>query len=389
MQEELPIKILEELVKSRNSEYGTKEHTVLRQLNTMLYAQLTEAESLRDIELLVKADERLQEYTGVISYSQLSRLNSNRDAELFRRVFEEVYGKVLSRGAFVKIPLEYGRLKVLDSTAVSLCLKVFPWAKYRNGKGGIKIHTLYDIASGCPERIVLTNAVVHDSKKMAELVTEQWVTYLFDRAYYNFAEFDKYCRNGIYFVSRLKSNAVFEVIEETPVEPGSAVVSDKKVLLGCPSSRMEHPVRLVEVIDSSNGGTFYIVTNRFDLTAQEVADVYRLRWSIETFFKWIKQHLRIKKFYSTTFNGILIQIYTALILYCLLKLVHSIHFPNDNFLQMLRIIAGNIWNTVSYIRHRLTPSKPPPLTKRKPPDPLCGYRLTLTEYGISDIFIHV
>ena len=122
---------------------------------------------------------------------------------------------------------------------------------------------------------------------------------------------------------------------------------------------MQHSLRVVEVIDSSTGEPFYIATNRFDLTGEEIAEIYRLRWQIELFFKWIKQHLKIKKFYGTSFNAVLNQIYTALILFCLLKLMHILVGTNHKFLQMVRLIAGGLWNTIAYLKESLSTVKPP------------------------------
>jgi len=218
MQEMLPLKLLAELVKETGAEDYTKKFTVLRQLNVMMYAHLKEKSSLGAITSGLKAEKKLQEYTDTISGSQLSRANRERSPELFRAVFEAMFNKVSQHGGLRKIPLSYGYLKVLDSTAVQLCLKLFPWAKYRDKTGAVKIHTLYDVILGCPEKILLTDGLTHDKKKMSEFVTEPGVTYLFDRAYLDHKEYDKYCDDGIFFVSRLKKNAVFEVKKVNPVK---------------------------------------------------------------------------------------------------------------------------------------------------------------------------
>jgi hypothetical protein len=387
MQEILPIEIVEKLVKETEAEKYTKKYTVMRQLITMINAQHQECKGLRPIEAAITSDKKLQEYTGGISYSQISRANRERDSEIFRAVFAELHKEVIRQNRFGKIPLNYGVLKALDSTLVRLCLKLFPWARYRNSTGAVKIHTLYDVLSGCPESIVLSDGLTSDKAKMSDFVTEPGVTYLFDRAYLDYREFDRYCKEGIYFVSRLKNNAVIKVTETMPITAGSMVLSDKKVILGCPASRMENEVRLVEVIDSSNGEIFHIVTNRFDLTAEEIADIYRLRWSIEVFFKWVKQHLVIKKFYGTSPNAILTQIYCALILYCLLLLIHSNYCKNADFLKMVRLIKGGWHNTISQLIHDLTPKRPPPLNKRVPPNWRHGYKEVLEIYGVCDQFV--
>jgi len=388
MQELLPIEILEKL--AEETSHGNEKFTILRQMNTLLYAQLTEKTGLRPIEAGLLANGELQEYTGTISHSQISRVNRDREPALFKAVFDEVYAKLRAGNVLTQVPLNYGILKVLDSTAVQLCLKLFPWAKYRDKTGAVKIHTLYDMISGCPESIVLTDGLTHDKKKMSDFVNEPGITYTFDRAYLDHKEFDRYCESGIFFVTRLKKNAIFKIKKVNAVKDGSAVLSDNIVILGCPGARMENSVRLVQVVDSSNGEEFYIATNRFDLTAEEISDIYRLRWSIETFFKWIKQHLVIKKFYGTSFNAILIQIYCALILYCLLKLIHFLHCRNFDFLKMVRLIANGLFITLDYLIHCLTPTRPPPSRTRsadKRFDWKREYNAVLYEYDLVDQFV--
>jgi hypothetical protein len=335
----------------------------------------------------ILSNEDLQQYTGTISYSQISRVNASRDVELFSSTFKAVSGKLIGMSGFGEIPKEYGILKAVDSTLVRLCLSMYPWAKYRSSTGGIKIHTLYDIMSSCPESIIVTEGLTHDKTKMADLINQPGVTYLFDRAYLDHKEFDRYCDEGILFISRLKKNAVFEVIESRPVKEGSNVLEDITVILGGDRARMKNPVRLIKVVDSSNGEEFYIVSNRFDLTAEEIAEIYRLRWQIELFFKWIKQNLKIKHFYGKSLNAILIQIYTALILYCILKIIHLRHCRKFGFLAMVRLLANSLFITLDYLIKCLTPTKPSTKPKRNPSQPLDGYREVLIEYEIVDNFI--
>ena len=386
MQGLLPIEILEKLSKETKSEHGNEKFTVCRQLNTLLYAHLTEKTGLRAIEAGLLSERKLQEYTGTISYSQLSRVNREREPGLFKAVFDEVFAELNRHNGLKKIPLNYGYLKVLDSTAVQLCLKLFPWAKYRDKTRAVKIHTLYDITSGCPESILLTDGLTHDKKKMADFIVEPGVTYLFDRAYLDHEEYDSYCENGIFFVTRLKKNAVFKAEKVNPLKEKSVVLSDKTGILGSVNAKMKNLVRVITVTDSSTGEPFNIVTNRFDLTADEIADIYRLRWSIETFFKWIKQHLTIKKFYGTSFNAILTQIYCALILYCLLKLIHILYCNKFDFLKMVRLIAGGLFNTLEYLIACLTPAKPPPMREEKRFNWKEAYGNLLIEYDIVDEF---
>jgi hypothetical protein len=361
----LPMNILEKAIGETGAEHGTNKFTVLRQLNTMMYAHLTGKTGLRDIEAGIVADKKLQEHTGTISFSQISRVNSDRDTDVFKMIFETTLAKLKKHHGVRIIPGSWGVLKALDSTIVRLSVTLFPWADYRDKTAAVKVHTLYDVLFGCPENIVMTEGIIHDKEKLKTFVTEPGITYLFDRAYIDYKEYDRYCKEGIFFISRLKKNAIINILNENFIPKGSTVLSDKEVILGCQSTQMQHSVRIIQVVDSSNGELFHIVTNRFDLTAEEIAQIYRLRWTIETFFKWVKQHLKIKKFFGTSFNAVLNQIYSALILFCLLKLMHILVGSQNDFLKVVRLITNGLWNTVSQLQEDLTPKKPPPIQKQK------------------------
>jgi len=379
----LPKNILERAINETGAEYGTKKFTVLRQLNTMMYAHLTETTGLRDIEAGIIADKKLQEYTGTISASQISRANRSRDTVIFKQIFEASLAKLKKHNGIRIIPGSWGMLKALDSTTVSLCISLFPWAEYRDKTAAVKIHTLYDILLGCPESIVMTEGIIHDKEKMKNFVKEPGITYLFDRAYLDYKEFDRYCMEGIFFVSRLKKNAIMKVMNENAVLKGESVLSDKEVILGGQSTQMQHPIRAIQVIDSSNGELFYIITNRFDLTAEEIAQIYRLRWTIETFFKWIKQHLKIKKFFGTSFNAVLNQVYSALTLYCLLLLMHILVGTKHNFLKTVRLIAKGPWNTLLQFQEDLSPKRPPPKVEQKRFNWKQEFETVLRRYKVS------
>jgi hypothetical protein len=361
----LPKNLLERAIDETNTDHGTKKFTALRQFNTLLYAQLTGKESLRDIVKGIEADKNLQQHTGTISYSQLCRKNSDREPEIFKRMFEVALAELKKHHGIRNIPGSWGILKALDATLIRLCISLFPWANYRSTKAAIKVHVLYDILVGYPENIVVTEGIIHDKDKMASFVTKPGITYIFERGYNDYKEYDRYCKEGIFFITRLKRNAVIEIISENTMLKGSSVLCDREVILGGFYTKMQHPLRIVEVTDSSTGESFYIATNRFDLCAEEIAEIYRLRWQIELFFKWIKQHLKIKHFYGTSFNAVLNQIYTALTLFCLLKLMHILVGTNNNFLDLMRLIAGGLWNSIAYLKETLSPVKPPgPKRKR-------------------------
>ena len=357
--------ILEKAIDETGADHGTKKFTVLRQLNTLMYAQLNPKEGLRHIVTDIQADIKLQEHTGTVSYSQLSRKNSERDPAVFQMIFEAVLKKLRRHHGIRIIPGSWGTLKVLDSTLIKICLSLFPWATFRKTKAAVKMHTLYDISGGYPEEIQMTEGIIHDKDKMSTFLKVPGITYLIDRGYLDYREYDRYCKEGIFFITRLKKNAVVETINENAILKDSPVLSDKEVILGGFYTRMQHSLRVIEVIDSSTGEPFFILTNRFDLSPEEVADIYRLRWQIELFFKWIKQHLKIKKFHGTSYNAVLNQLYAALILFLLLKLMHILVGTQHDFLKLARLIARGLWNTVDYLKDSISVVKPPGIKPKR------------------------
>jgi hypothetical protein len=355
----LPMNILEKAINETGTDQETKKFTALRQLNTLMYANLKQKAGLRDITTDIEADENLQKHTGTISYSQLSRKNSDRDPLIFQMIFNAVLAKLKKHHGIRVIPGSWGTLKALDATTMDLCLSLFPWAKFRKTKAAIKMHTLLDISGGYPEEIQITEGSIHEKNTMSTFLTVPDITYLIDRGYVDYREYDRCCKDGIFFITRLKKNAVMEVINKNALSTESPVLSDKEVILGGINNRMQHFLRAVEVIDSSSGEQFFILTNRFDLTAEEIAEIYRLRWQIEIFFKWIKQHLKIKKFYGTSYNAVSNQLYAALILFFLLKLMHILVGTKCEFLKLVRLIANGLWNSLSKLKAILHKQRPP------------------------------
>lgn len=188
---------------------------------------------------------------------------------------------------------DIGLVKIIDSSTVSLCLSLFPWAKFRKSKGGIKLHTVYDLNNEAPENILITNAIIHDKEIFDKLKLDPSVTYLFDRAYIHYEKFDQFIKDDIYFVTRAKSNTKIEIIQTTPLttkDIQTNVLLDADAMLGDHTSktRMKYPMRLVKakIIDKDNKEkTIDILTNRFDLKGRVIAELYKERWQIELFFK--------------------------------------------------------------------------------------------------------
>lgn len=325
----------------------TKKFFFENHLNFLLIFQLTSKDSMTDAVQFVRDNKRVKEYVPEISVSQVSRDNENQDYAMFAEVFFYLVDKALEnkRLGMSKEEKEcIKNIKVLDSTLIRLCLKYFDWAEYRKSTGGIKIHTLFDLESLCPEKIFMTNGKPHDSHLLNVMGFKPGHTYLFDRDYVNYKVYDQMCDDGIFFITRLKKNAVMEILEEYKLPEGDHnILSDCKVILGQANgnTKMKNALRLV-IVYNDNEHCVCILTNRFDLTAIEITSLYRYRWQIEEFFKWIKQHLKVKKFMGNSENAVLIQILTALIVYVLLLLIQEELGFQGTLLELTRIFKHNL-----------------------------------------------
>lgn len=233
-----------------------------------------------------------------------------------------------------------GKVYAFDSTTIPLCLSVFWWAKFRKKKGGVKVHVLYDLEVQVPAFYHITTASVHDSKAMPEIPYETGAYYIFDRGYNNFKELFRIQRMESFFVVRAKTNLQNKCVKWKRRMPKN-ILSDAEIELTVYNSRKDYPdnLRLVRYYDEEQGREFMFLTNAMDLTAQQIADLYKNRWQIELFFKWLKQHLKIKKFWGTTENAVRIQIAAAITAYCLVAIVqHDMKLKRSTY-EVLQILS--------------------------------------------------
>lgn len=291
-----------------------------------IFAQLNQVGSLADISLELRTNEELQQELELesISASQLSRKLRDLHPSMYEATLVHVIQQVHREFGFQKGTQALGRLNLIDSSTISLCLTKHRWAEFRNTKAGIKMHTrvVYHDQMVSPDKVVLKPAKASDKTEMNELVVQEPdAINLFDRAYLDYELFDQYCGNRTRFITRLKANAVVTVLEEKTADPDGPILREAIVRLGKPGvNQMEHALRLIETQDSE-GNLITIITNDMAMATIELSDLYRYRWHIELFFKWVKQHLHIKRFYGTSANAVYTQIRIALITYCLLLLM--------------------------------------------------------------------
>ena len=320
-----------------------KHFTCWNQLLALMFGQLSNRESLRDLIVALEAHQSKRYHLGLgrepIAKTTFATANQNRDY----RIFEEFafYMMDLARSKrVVDIFKLKGKVYAFDSTTIPLCLSVFWWAKFRKKKGGVKAHVLYDLESQVPAYFHITTASVHDSKVMKEIPYESGSYYVFDRGYNAFKELYHIHRHESFFIVRAKKNLQYKCIKWRRRMPRN-VLTDSEIMLTdyITSKKYKEKLRLVKFYDEEQGREFSFLTNAFHLSSLEVADLYKNRWQIELFFKWLKQHLKIKKFWGRTENAVRIQISAAIIAYCLVAIVqHDMRLERSTY-EVLQILS--------------------------------------------------
>ena len=320
-----------------------KHLTCWNQLLALMFGQLSNRESLRDVIVALEAHQSKCFHLGLgrkpIAKTTLATANQNRDFRIFEEFAFYMMTQAREKRATDIFKLG-GKVYAFDSTTIPLCLSVFWWAKFRKKKGGVKAHVLYDLEAQVPAFYHITTASVYDSKAMLEIPYETGAYYVFDRGYNNFGELYRIQRMESFFVVRAKSNLQYRCVRWKRRMPKN-ILTDAEIELTVYKSRKDYPenLRLVRYYDEEQDREFMFLTNAMDLTAQQIADLYKNRWQIELFFKWLKQHLKIKKFWGTTENAVRIQISAAITAYCLVAIVqHDMQLKRSTY-EVLQILS--------------------------------------------------
>ena len=320
-----------------------KHFTCWNQLLALMFGQLSNRESLRDLVVALEAHQSKCYHLGLgrdpIAKTTFATANQNRDYRIFEEFAFYMMDQARSKRATDIFKLK-GKVYAFDSTTIPLCLSVFWWAKFRKRKGGVKAHVLYDLESQVPAYFHITKASVHDSKAMKEIPYESSSYYVFDRGYNAFKELYRIHRHESFFVVRAKKNLQYKCIKWKRRMPKN-VMTDSEILLAdyITSKKYKEKLRLVKFYDENEDREFAFLTNAFHLSALQVANLYKNRWQIELFFKWLKQHLKIKKFWGTTENAVRIQISAAITAYCLVAIVqHDMHLERSTY-EVLQILS--------------------------------------------------
>lgn len=323
-----------------------KHLTCWNQLLALMFGQLCNRESLRDVIVALEAHRSKCFHLGLgrkpIAKTTLATANQNRDYRIFEEFAFYIMAQAREKRATDIFKLG-GKVYAFDSTTIPLCLSVFWWAKFRKKKGGVKAHVLYDMEAQVPAFYHITTASVNDSKAMQEIPYETDAYYIFDRGYNNFKELYRIQQMESFFVVRAKSNLQYKCVRWKRRLPKN-ILSDAEIELTVYKSRKDYPenLRLVRFYDEEQDREFMFLTNAMDLTAQQIADLYKNRWQIELFFKWLKQHLKIKKFWGTTENAVRIQISAAITTYCLVAVVqHDMQLKRSTY-EVLQILSMSL-----------------------------------------------
>ena len=312
------------LVRKYQGDRYIKHYSTWNQLLTLIFGQLSRSASLRDCVLALQAHHSKLYHLGVgktVTRSNLSKANEQRDYRIFEDFAYYMIAEARRKREGKIVGVE-AHIYAFDSTTIALCLSLFEWAKFRKKKGGIKVHTLFDVVAGVPTFVHITEAKVHDMNAMDEIPYEVGAFYIFDRGYNDYSRLYTIHRLGATFVLRAKNNVKYKRISWIRRLQHN-VLSDSKIQFTGPYKKDEYPepLRLIKYWDEENKREFTFLTNNFELTALEIAELYRQRWQIELFFKWLKQHLKIKHFYGTSFNAVKIQVYVAIITFCLVAIL--------------------------------------------------------------------
>jgi hypothetical protein len=337
-------------------DYQQKSFSCWDQYLAMAFAQLTYRESLRDIEACLRSMSGKLYHMGFrsrVARSTLAEANESRDWRIYADFAQVLIG--IARPLYARDPIGVDldqSLYALDSTTIDLCLSLFPWARFRKHKAAVKMHTLLDLHGNIPTFISITDGKVHDVNILDEFLPEAGAFYIMDRGYVDFERLFEFTLSSAFFVVRTKSNVLLQRRYSHAVDKTTGVRSDHTVILTAMDSATAYPdaLRRVTYLDVETKKRFKFLTNNFTLPALTIAQIYKCRWQVELFFKWIKQHLRIKAFYGTSENAVKTQIWIAVSVYVLVAIVRKRLGLEASLYQILQILSVTLFEKTPILR---------------------------------------
>ena len=340
----LPQRVFDRVIVKYSGNKSVKHFTCWNQLLCMVFGQLSARESLRDLITIIEAHKSKSYHLGFgksITRSNLSKANENRNFKIFEEFADHLIKVAQNKNDNSDFEIE-GNIYAFDSSTIDLCLSVFCWAHFRKTKAGIKLHTLFDVNTQIPVFIHITEANIHDVNAMDVIDYEPLAYYIFDRAYVDYERLYRIEKAKAYFVVRAKSNIKFKRMYSKKVDKTTGIKYDQigKIIGFYSSKDYPEKIRKVKYYDSETKKTLVFLTNNFKLSANDIALLYKQRWQVELFFKWIKQHLKVKTFWGRSENAVRVQINVAIITYCLVSIVAKelkINRSNYEILQILSV----------------------------------------------------
>ena len=341
------------LVERYGGDHRVRTLTCGEQYRAMAFAQLTYRESLRDIETCLAAQAAKLYHMGFrepVRRSTLADANETRDWRIYAALAQTliVQARKLYAGEDLGLDLK-NTVYALDSTTIDLCLSVFPWAHFRSTKSAVKMHTLLDLRGDIPSFIHISDGKLHDVHALDMLVPEAGAIYVMDRAYIDFGRLYGLHQAGAFFVTRAKSNLNAHRVYSASTDRTGGVIADQTITLDGTRSRQDYPVHLrrIRFKDPETGKTLVFLTNQTTLPASTICDLYKSRWKVELFFKWIKQHLRIKRFYGTSENAVKTQIWIAVSVYVLVAIVRKRLNIEASLYTLMQVFSVAIFEKVA------------------------------------------
>jgi len=352
----LPWRRFQTCVNRYSGDHKIKGFTCADQFRVMAFAQLTYRESLRDIEACLQAMSSKLYHMGVscaVSRNNLAHANETRDWRIYADFAQILIVKARKLYADEELGIELNsNIYALDSTTIDLCLSLFPWARFRKTKGAIKLHTLMNLRGSIPEFILISDGKLHDVNVLDFLIPEPGAYYIMDRAYIDFERLYGWHQAKTFFVTRAKANFKFRRRYSHGVDKSTGVLCDQTVMLTTfyPAKAYPEPLRRIKYIDQQTGEKLVFLTNNFELPAVTIAQLYKARWQIELFFKWIKQHLRIKAFYGTSLNAVKTQIWIAISTYLLVAIVKKELRLESSLYTILQVLSLSLFERMPILQ---------------------------------------
>jgi uncharacterized protein DUF4372/DDE family transposase len=350
--EYLPLTTFRRCVARHRGEHKVKRFSCFDQYLCMAFAQLTYRESLRDIEACLRAQSSKLYHMGIrnqVARNTLANANATRDWRIYCELAQSLITTARRLYATEPFGLDLKEtVYALDATTIDLCLSVFPWAPFRATKAAIKLHTLLDLRGNIPSFIFISDGKLHEVNVLDQLVPEPGAFYVMDRGYLDFERLGRYDAAGSFFVIRAKSNLKAQRRYSQPVDRRTGLICDQTVVLTSYYSHkgFDAPLRRIRFKDPESGKTLVFLTNNFVLPALTIMRLYRLRWQIELFFKWIKQHLRIKAFFGTSENAVKTQIWIAVSVYVLVAIVKKRLALSASLYEILQILSLTMFERI-------------------------------------------